>query len=266
LSHCSLQSRFVSHAILSFARSNQGLSTMSLFHLLTSIKVCQPCHSFICSLQSLALNRTFMCWWICRTPRSHCVPRPSPPSITQYSSLTAPTTTHPCRSPNWTWPRYPSPTTHRHPPCYHPNRTWPVHTPPTHAVPPEGHSTHHLPPLPPSTPSPLQDMASESGWRGTLHDFFVSRVRENLHVALLLDCSDATFSVVCESNPALYVKHPTCVHGCRMRPTRDEQKKQLCVEHITSVLNTVYHRGRFLFYIASNAHTVTSISAYKLMR
>jgi len=137
---------------------------------------------------------------------------------------------------------------------------------------PEGHSTHHLPPLPPSTPSPLQDMASESGWRGTLHDFFVSRVRENLHVALLLDCSDATFSVVCESNPALYVKHPTCVHGRRMkitaRPTRDEQKKHLCVEHINSVLNTVYHRGRFLFlfYIASNAHTVTIISAYKLMQ
>jgi hypothetical protein len=142
--------------------------------------------------------------------------------------------------------------------------TWPVLTPPTHAVPLEGHSTHHLPPLPPSTPSPLQDMASESGWRGTLHDFFVSRVRENLHVALLLDCSDATFSVVCESNPALYVKHPTCAHGRRMkstaRPTRDEQKKHQradAVEHSTLVASCSPLQA---------THTVTIIFAYKLMR
>lgn len=53
---------------------------------------------------------------------------------------------------------------------------------------------------------PLRDQASESGWRGSLFDFFVSRIKVNLHVVLSLDCSDANFGILCESNPALYNK------------------------------------------------------------
>lgn len=54
--------------------------------------------------------------------------------------------------------------------------------------------------------APIKDEASESGWRGSLYDFFIARIQANLRVVLLLDCSEATFGVVCESNPALYNK------------------------------------------------------------
>lgn len=54
--------------------------------------------------------------------------------------------------------------------------------------------------------APIKDEASESGWRGSLYDFFVARIKANMRVVLLLDCSEATFGVVCESNPALYNK------------------------------------------------------------
>ena len=54
--------------------------------------------------------------------------------------------------------------------------------------------------------SPLQDIASEVGWRGTLFSFFASRVKANLRVVLIMDCGSSDFSITCESNPALYSK------------------------------------------------------------
>ncbi|XP_022324921.2 cytoplasmic dynein 2 heavy chain 1-like isoform X2 [Crassostrea virginica] len=52
--------------------------------------------------------------------------------------------------------------------------------------------------------SPLRDMASEAGFRGTLINFFASRIKTNLHIALIMDCSNNSFTLNCESNPALY--------------------------------------------------------------
>ncbi|XP_025088458.1 cytoplasmic dynein 2 heavy chain 1-like isoform X3 [Pomacea canaliculata] len=52
--------------------------------------------------------------------------------------------------------------------------------------------------------SPLRDMASEVGFRGTLINFFASRVRSNLHIALIMDYTNVNFILNCESNPALY--------------------------------------------------------------
>ncbi|XP_052794024.1 cytoplasmic dynein 2 heavy chain 1-like isoform X3 [Mya arenaria] len=52
--------------------------------------------------------------------------------------------------------------------------------------------------------SPLRDMASEVGFRGTLINFFAQRIKTNLHIALIMDCTNSKFILNCESNPALY--------------------------------------------------------------
>ncbi|KAJ3116477.1 Cytoplasmic dynein 2 heavy chain 1 [Phlyctochytrium bullatum] len=52
----------------------------------------------------------------------------------------------------------------------------------------------------------LKESHSEEGFRGTLFDFFVSRVRRNLHLVLLLDSSSPKLIPYCEANPALYTK------------------------------------------------------------
>ncbi|KAJ3098912.1 Cytoplasmic dynein 2 heavy chain 1 [Phlyctochytrium planicorne] len=52
----------------------------------------------------------------------------------------------------------------------------------------------------------LKDQHSEDGFRGTLFDFFVSRIRANLHIVLLLDASSPHLIQYCEANPALYTK------------------------------------------------------------
>ncbi|CAG5115632.1 unnamed protein product, partial [Candidula unifasciata] len=52
--------------------------------------------------------------------------------------------------------------------------------------------------------APLRDLASEVGFRGTLISFFASRVLNNLHIVLLMDCLSSSFTVNCDSNPALY--------------------------------------------------------------
>ncbi|KAK7096855.1 hypothetical protein V1264_003902 [Littorina saxatilis] len=52
--------------------------------------------------------------------------------------------------------------------------------------------------------SPLREMASDDGFRGTLAQFFASRVLSNLHVVLIMDYTNSSFTLNCESNPALY--------------------------------------------------------------
>lgn len=54
--------------------------------------------------------------------------------------------------------------------------------------------------------SPLRDQASQDGHRGPMYNYFAKRVMANLHVALIMDIDQETFSVNCESNPALYKK------------------------------------------------------------
>ncbi|XP_077984893.1 cytoplasmic dynein 2 heavy chain 1-like [Glandiceps talaboti] len=54
--------------------------------------------------------------------------------------------------------------------------------------------------------TPLRDQASEAGFRGTLFNYFASRVQRNLHVVLVMDSTNPLFSVNCESNPSFYKK------------------------------------------------------------
>ncbi|KAJ3215292.1 Cytoplasmic dynein 2 heavy chain 1 [Dinochytrium kinnereticum] len=52
----------------------------------------------------------------------------------------------------------------------------------------------------------LKDQHSEEGFRGTLFDFFVSRIKRNLHVVLIMDSASAKLIPYCEANPALYTR------------------------------------------------------------
>ncbi|XP_070553238.1 cytoplasmic dynein 2 heavy chain 1-like isoform X2 [Ptychodera flava] len=54
--------------------------------------------------------------------------------------------------------------------------------------------------------TPLRDLASEANFKGTLFSYFASRVLTNLHVVLIMDSSNAKFTVNCESNPSFYKK------------------------------------------------------------
>ncbi|XP_074649972.1 cytoplasmic dynein 2 heavy chain 1-like [Tubulanus polymorphus] len=51
---------------------------------------------------------------------------------------------------------------------------------------------------------PLRDQASEAGFRGTLINYFSSRIQQNLHIVLIMDCTNKMFTLNCESNPAFY--------------------------------------------------------------
>ncbi|KAJ1562887.1 Cytoplasmic dynein 2 heavy chain 1 [Nowakowskiella sp. JEL0078] len=54
--------------------------------------------------------------------------------------------------------------------------------------------------------SNLKDQHSEAGFRGSLFEFFVSRVRIHLHIVLIMDYTSPHFVANCESNPALYTR------------------------------------------------------------
>jgi dynein heavy chain 2 len=52
----------------------------------------------------------------------------------------------------------------------------------------------------------VKDGMSEDGFYGTAYDFFVSRIRKNLHIVLIVDSASPEFRIRCESNPALYTR------------------------------------------------------------
>ncbi|KAJ3042257.1 Cytoplasmic dynein 2 heavy chain 1 [Rhizophlyctis rosea] len=52
----------------------------------------------------------------------------------------------------------------------------------------------------------LKDEHSQDGFRGSLFEYFISRIRKHLHVVLLFDCTSPTFVASCEANPALYIR------------------------------------------------------------
>ncbi|KAM9321467.1 cytoplasmic dynein 2 heavy chain 1 [Gastrophryne carolinensis] len=54
--------------------------------------------------------------------------------------------------------------------------------------------------------SPLKDQASEDGFTGPMFNYFTYRVLQNLHIVLIMDCTNSNFTINCESNPALYKK------------------------------------------------------------
>ncbi|KAJ3416777.1 Cytoplasmic dynein 2 heavy chain 1 [Chytridiales sp. JEL 0842] len=52
----------------------------------------------------------------------------------------------------------------------------------------------------------LKPSHSEEGYRGSLFDFFLSRVRKNLHIVIITDYTSKHFAYNCESNPALFTR------------------------------------------------------------
>lgn len=50
----------------------------------------------------------------------------------------------------------------------------------------------------------LAPAATEEGWYGTVHEFFIARIRRNLHIVVVADPSHPDFAHNCESNPALF--------------------------------------------------------------
>ncbi|XJO78526.1 hypothetical protein BDV3_002952 [Batrachochytrium dendrobatidis] len=52
----------------------------------------------------------------------------------------------------------------------------------------------------------LKDGHSQAGFRGSVYEYFVSRVRKHLHVILVMDHALPQFIINCESNPALYTR------------------------------------------------------------
>uniref|UniRef100_A0A7N9ATV1 Cytoplasmic dynein 2 heavy chain 1 n=1 Tax=Mastacembelus armatus TaxID=205130 RepID=A0A7N9ATV1_9TELE len=54
--------------------------------------------------------------------------------------------------------------------------------------------------------SSLKDAASQHGFTGPLYNYFSYRIQQNLHIVLIMDCSNSNFTINCESNPAFYRK------------------------------------------------------------
>uniref|UniRef100_A0A3P9QAB0 Cytoplasmic dynein 2 heavy chain 1 n=1 Tax=Poecilia reticulata TaxID=8081 RepID=A0A3P9QAB0_POERE len=54
--------------------------------------------------------------------------------------------------------------------------------------------------------SSLKDAASQDGFTRPLYDYFSHRIQQNLHIVLIMDCSNSNFTINCESNPAFYRK------------------------------------------------------------
>ncbi|KAK6172722.1 hypothetical protein SNE40_016326 [Patella caerulea] len=52
--------------------------------------------------------------------------------------------------------------------------------------------------------APLRDLASEAGFRGTMVNYFASKILSNLHIVLVMDNTNTLFTLNCESNPAFY--------------------------------------------------------------
>jgi dynein heavy chain 2 len=52
--------------------------------------------------------------------------------------------------------------------------------------------------------APLKELMMDEGGFRTPYDFFVSRVKKNLHVCLSMDSTNKKFTTQCESNPAVY--------------------------------------------------------------
>ncbi|KAM4743047.1 cytoplasmic dynein 2 heavy chain 1 isoform 3-T4 [Anableps anableps] len=52
----------------------------------------------------------------------------------------------------------------------------------------------------------LKDAASQDGFTRPLYDYFSHRIQQNLHIVLIMDCSNSNFTISCESNPAFYRK------------------------------------------------------------
>jgi dynein heavy chain 2 len=77
----------------------------------------------------------------------------------------------------------------------------------------------------------LKDLHSQEGFMGSVYEFFVSRIRKNLHLALIFDSATSSFVRRCESNPALYTR-------CQLQWV-DTWSKESMFEMMTESFNRV---------------------------
>lgn len=54
--------------------------------------------------------------------------------------------------------------------------------------------------------APLREQQSQEGSFGSLYSFFVSRVYKNLRIVLIMDPTNPSFALNCQSNPAIFTK------------------------------------------------------------
>lgn len=53
---------------------------------------------------------------------------------------------------------------------------------------------------------PLKEESVTAGFFGSLYNFFVSRIRSNLHIVLIMDNGNKEFLPRCQANPAFYTR------------------------------------------------------------
>eukprot|EP01028_Stygiella_incarcerata_P004192 TRINITY_DN1890_c0_g1_i5.p1 TRINITY_DN1890_c0_g1~~TRINITY_DN1890_c0_g1_i5.p1 ORF type:complete len:4092 (-),score=1034.80 TRINITY_DN1890_c0_g1_i5:737-12970(-) len=54
--------------------------------------------------------------------------------------------------------------------------------------------------------SPLKEISTKEGYFGSLSNFFVERIRQNLHVVISMDHSNPSFQARCRASPALFTR------------------------------------------------------------
>ncbi|KAJ3189734.1 Cytoplasmic dynein 2 heavy chain 1 [Gaertneriomyces sp. JEL0708] len=52
----------------------------------------------------------------------------------------------------------------------------------------------------------LKEQYSQEGFRGTVLEYFTTRIQKMLHFALVFDCSAPDFGSICQANPAIYAR------------------------------------------------------------
>ncbi|PRP81711.1 hypothetical protein PROFUN_10811 [Planoprotostelium fungivorum] len=118
--------------------------------------------------------------------------------------------------------------------------------------------------------SPLKTLASEEGFVGGLFAFFVSRIKQNLHVVLEFDPRNESFQIRCESNPAFYNKcniqwwDAWGPEGMGLVPImslkamlQDLPKKEETVKNIMRIHDSCVNSG------ATSRHFITLLETYK---
>eukprot|EP00048_Salpingoeca_helianthica_P012919 m.191176 g.191176 ORF g.191176 m.191176 type:complete len:3938 (+) comp15437_c5_seq50:82-11895(+) len=106
---------------------------------------------------------------------------------------------------------------------------------------------------------PLKDAAAQEGWRGSVYTYFLSRVRANLKVVMILDSSRWDFHQKCESNPAFY-SNCTMLWMDRLRPDSMGQVTRLT---IGSTFDAVGTAGSGAAEVPALARTIHEMFADK---
>ena len=128
----------------------------------------------------------------------------------------------------------------------------------------------------------LRASADGSGYSGDMISYYAHNVRKNLHVVMIMDCTDPNFSVVCESNPAFFkecavqwlsdfsketfMTLPAKVLGMlEVRQSENENKKEKEVEKQISISESFLHSFQAIHEIV-NDRSATPSKYLKLIK